>query len=218
MIITYLGHSCFKLKSKVGAVITDPYHEEVGWRLGKQSAQVVTVSHGHPDHNASELVSGAEKERPFIIDKPGEYEVGGISVFGTQVDHDDQGGTVRGSNIIFSILMENLNVCHLGDLGHSLTPEQVGRIGEVDVLLCPIGGVYTIDYKQAIEVMNILEPKIFIPMHYQVPGLEEKMFGGLAGVAAFTNEYGVAPAPVAKLEITKDKLPEETEIVILERS
>lgn len=219
MQITYLGHSCFKLKSKVGSVITDPYQDDIGLRLGKQSAAVVTMSHNHHDHNAVDAIGGADgREKPFIIDKPGEYEVGGISVFGTQTFHDDKEGAERGVNNIFSILMENVNVCHLGDLGHLLGPEEISRIGEVDVLLCPIGGYYTIDYKQAIEVMNALEPKIFIPMHYQVQGLTSELYDNLTPLEKFTNEYGIAPTPIAKFEITKDKLPEETEVVILERS
>ena len=218
MQITYLGHSCFKLKSKTGTVITDPYHDEAtGLRLGKQAADVVTMSHHHDDHNAGELIAGETRDKSFLIDRPGEYEVGGISVFGTQVAHDDKDGAERGVNTIFSILVENLNICHLGDLGHLLTSEQISRIGNVDILLCPIGGVYTIDYKQAIEVMNALEPKIFIPMHYKVMGLNAK-FDQVSTLADFEKEYGLAPEPVLKLEVAKDKLPDEMEIVVLERA
>lgn len=203
----------------MGTIITDPYRDEaVGLRLGKQLAEVVTISHHHDDHNAGDLVGSEKREKPFVIDQPGEYEVGGISVFGTQVDHDDKGGELRGVNTIFSILVDNINVCHLGDLGHVLTSEQVSRIGNVDVLLCPIGGHYTIDYKQAIEVMNMLEPKIFIPMHYKVEGEKPETLEVLTTLADFEKEYGMSPTPVAKFDITKDKLPDETEVVVLERS
>jgi L-ascorbate metabolism protein UlaG (beta-lactamase superfamily) len=217
MEITYLGHSCFKLKNKQGIVIMDPYGEKTGPILGKQSADIVTVSHGHDDHNATGRIGGMQPgEKPRVIVAPGEYEMKGISVFGVEAAHDGQGGAERGKVTIFTVLMDGVSVCHLGDLGHKLSEEQINRIGEVDVLLCPVGGHFTLDAKLAIEVMNQLEPKIFVPMHYRTPAHNVEIFGEIAELSVFNNEYGVAPQPVKKLEVGRGRLPEETEIVVFE--
>ena len=212
-----MGHSCFRLKDKRGTVIIDPFDENTGLPLAKQTADVVVVTHDHGDHNAVEKVRTASGETPMVINVPGEYETKGISVFGVEAWHDDQNGAIRGAETIFTVLMDGVSVCHLGDLGQKeLTAEQLGRIGEVDVLLCPIGGHFTIDAKGAVAVMNQLEPKYFIPMHYQTPLHNPEKFAELAPLESFYNEYGIAPQPVKKLEVNKQRLPEETEIVVLE--
>ena len=216
MEITYLGHSAFKLKNKLGAVVMDPYDENTGWTLPKQTADIVTVSHDHGDHSAIDRVKTAAGETPMIISVAGDYEARGISVFGVESWHDDKEGAIRGNNLIFTVLMDGVSVCHLGDLGHKLTDEQVARIGEVDVLLCPVGGYYTLDAKGAVAVMEQLEPKIFIPMHYRTPLHNANTFADVAPIESFFNEYGIAPAPIKKLEVQKARLPEETEIVVLD--
>ncbi len=217
MEITYLGHSAFKLKNKNGIVIMDPYEDELtGLVLGKQTADVVTVSHDHPDHNAVARVKGTQPDKkPFIIDKAGEYEVGGISVFGVESWHDKENGAKRGPNIIFTVLMDGVNVCHLGDLGHVLTEEQINRIGEADVLMAQVGESF-LSIKEVIEVMNQLEPKYFLPMHFRTPATNLDHFSHLSPLNNFLNEYGIAPNPVKKLEVVKDRLPEETEVIIFE--
>jgi L-ascorbate metabolism protein UlaG (beta-lactamase superfamily) len=219
MIITYLGHSSFKLKGKAGTVITDPYHEYVGMDLPSASADVVTISHDHKDHNQANKITGtARRPKPFVIDTLGEYEVAGISVFGVKSYHDDNGGVERGVNNIFTIYMDGLRICHLGDLGHELHEEQIKEIGSVDILLCPVGGVYTIDAKTAVSVIRALEPSMVIPMHYKTPDHKEDTFGELATVADFLKEYGVEVTPEDKLTIEANQLPEETEVVVLSRS
>ena len=216
MEITYLGHSCFKLKNKQGTVVMDPFGEDVGLPLPKQVADVVTISHDHNDHNAAHRVKAPDGGEPMIIRVAGDYETKGISVFGVEGWHDDQEGAVRGPVTIFTVLMDGVSVCHLGDLGCQLTDEQVGQIGEVDVLLCPVGGHFTLDAKGAVAVMNRLEPKIFIPMHYRTPLHNSAAFAQIQPIESFFNEYGIAPAPIKKLEVQKTRLPEETEIVVLE--
>lgn len=219
MEITYLGHSCFKLKSSEGTVITDPYASFVGFSLPTASADVVTVSHDHEDHNAVGQVRGtARRDKPFLITKPGEYEVGGISVFGVKTYHDSHQGVERGVNHVYTILLDNVRVCHLGDLGHELTPEQIEDIGEIDVLLVPVGGVYTIDSQQATKTIHALEPSYVIPMHFKTPQHDEKVFADLETLADFLKEYGSEVQPEAKLVVTKDRLPEETELVVLVQS
>ena len=217
MEINYLGHSCFRLKGERGVVIMDPFDENTGLPMGKPVADMVTISHDHGDHNAAQRVKTATGEQPMIINYPGEYESCGISVFGVEAWHDDQEGALRGPDIIYTVLMDGVSVCHLGDLGQKeLTQEQIGRIGEVDVLLCPVGGHYTLDAKAAVRVMNQLEPKYFIPMHFKTPMHNVDTFAEVAPIESFFNEYGIAPQPVKKLEVNKQRLPEETEIVVLE--
>lgn len=219
MIITYHGHSSFKLKGRVGTVVTDPFDAYVGFEFPNLSADVVTVSHHHQDHDQIQLVKKtSRRDRPFIIDTPGEYEVGGISVFGVKSYHDANQGAERGPNTIFTILLDDIRVCHLGDLGHELTTEQVKEIGAVDILLCPVGGVFTIDPKAAISIIKNLEPSIVIPMHYRTQLHDPKIFGELATVDDFLNEYGVEVEAEDKLSIERSRLPEETEVVVLRRS
>ena len=216
MTISYLGHSSFKLKGKKGTLVTDPYHEYVGFKFPGTGADIVTVSHDHKDHNAVELVTGtARRKNPFVINEAGEYEVGGISVFGTLTYHDDQQGSLRGRNLVFTSLVDHVSVCHLGDLGHDLTPAQIEAIGSVDVLLVPVGGVYTIDPKLATKIIHTLEPAYAVPMHYRTPAHDAKVFGELATLADFIKEYGAEPQVLPKLELDKTRLPEETELVVL---
>ncbi len=218
MEITYLGHACFKLKNKNGSVIMDPYDDATtGLSMGKQSADIITVSHAHADHSAWQKIgTTAQREKPFVIKEAGEYEVGGISVFGVESWHDKEEGALRGLNIIYTVLMDGVNVCHLGDLAHNLTDEQVTRIGEVDVLMAPVGGRFSLNPKEAIEVMNRLEPKYFIPMHYRTPMHNMDNFGELEPLSDFLNEYGIAPTPVKKLEVNKERLPDEMEVIVFE--
>lgn len=216
MEITYLGHSCFRLKGNSGTVITDPYDSYVGFSLPSASADLITISHDHKDHNNFKAINGtARREQPFIVDHPGEYEVGGVSVFGVKTDHDAHGGVERGSNIVFTVLIDDLRVCHLGDLGHELTQDQLTEIGQVDVLLLPVGGNYTIDPSQALKIAQALEPSYIVPMHYKTPKHNQDVFGDMASLEDFLKEYGSEPTPEAKLVVSKDRLPEETEMVVL---
>lgn len=218
MEITYLGHSCFKLKSKQsGVVICDPYAESTGPSLGKHSADIITISHAHADHSAAERIAGVGEQTPIVLNTAGDYEIKGISLFAINSWHDKQQGALRGKNLIFNILIDGISVCHLGDFGQeNLTSEQVSRIGEVDVLLCPVGGYSSLSAKEAIGVLSQLEPKVFIPMHYQTPLHNPDFFAELAPLSQFTNEYGIAPTPVKKLDLHKDRLGEEVEVVVLE--
>lgn len=213
MEITWLGHSSFRIKGKTSTVVTDPYDSSVGFKFPKVEANIVTISHGHADHSNRGGVGGA----PRVIDGPGEYEIGGVSIFGIATYHDDKQGSERGPNTVYVITIESVNVCHLGDLGHKLSEEQVGEIGSVDVLLTPVGGVYSLTPALAAEVVSELEPKIVIPMHYQVPGLNSATFGALERVDEFIKEVGVEPIKDSKFVITKDKIPEEMQVVVLER-
>lgn len=216
MEITYLGHSAFKLKGKNGTVVTDPFGDKVGLSFPNVSADIITVSHQHGDHNAVERIKGtARRAEPFVVAYPGEYEVGGISIFGVKTFHDGAKGEERGVNTVFTIVIDELRICHLGDLGHELTASQVDEIGIVDVLICPVGGHFTIDPKQAVNTVQQIEPSYVIPMHYKTDKHTEG-FAEVQPLEAFLKEYGVHPTPQPKLVVEKLKLPEETELVVLD--
>lgn len=212
MDIIWYGQACFKLKGKTASVVIDPFDPEtVGLKLPKDlPAEIVLKSHDHPDHNNLTAVTGD----PIQIIGPGEYEAKGILISGVQTYHDKQNGAERGKNTIYHLSFEGLNIVHLGDLGHKLTEEQVQEIGNTDILMIPVGGVYTIDGKEATEVVAQLEPQIVIPMHYALPGLKFE----LAPVDVFLKEQGKeAIEPLPKLTITKDKLPEESQVIVLSK-
>ena len=214
MDITYFGHSSFKLRGKGCTVVTDPYGSTVGLPFPKHtSADIVTISHDHEDHNALSAIEG----NPYMVKGPGEYEIKGVGIVGLGVYHDDQKGAKRGRNTIYRIEIDGMSIVHLGDLGHELSSAEVDSLDGVDILLIPVGGFYTIDAAQAAKVVGEIEPTIVIPMHYLVPGLDKKVFGQLLEVDAFLKEMGktdVAAQP--KFSVTKDKLPEEMQVVVLQ--
>jgi L-ascorbate metabolism protein UlaG (beta-lactamase superfamily) len=219
MEIIWLGHSSFLIRGKSIKVVTDPFDPKlIGMKFTKTEGDIVTISHDHPDHNQADLVKGEGEESPFVIFGPGEYEVKGVSVFGVATYHDEVGGSKRGKNTVYVIEIDGVKICHLGDLGHKLTDGQLTEIGDVDVLLIPVGGFFTIDAKVASEVVGQLEPRFVIPMHYKIPGLNKENFGEINGVDLFLTEMGSGTVtPIPKLVVTKDKLPEQVQVVLLER-
>lgn len=214
MDIVHIGHSSFKISGKAASVVTDPFTtQSTGLKYPNISATIVTVSHHHGDHDSVDQVSGVKK----VFDKPGEYEVEGISIIGIQSFHDDKSGAERGNNTIFVFEIDGFRVCHLGDLGHKLSEEQVNAIGDIDILLIPIGGVYTIDSKTAVEVVQSIEPRIVIPMHYKVSGMNDSMFGGLSEVGTFINEIGLKAKQESKLNLKAGSiLPDDLQLVVLD--
>lgn len=220
MDISYFGHASFKLRGSKAAVVTDPYDRSVGFSYPRVSADIVTVSHEHFDHSAVSAVSGtSRREHPFVINSPGEYEVSGISVFGIPTYHDSSEGSERGKNTIYTIHFDDISVGHLGDLGHLLSSSQIEEIGDVDVLLVPVGGVFTIGAKEALEVVNQLQPSIIIPMHFRTDEHDPKKFGTLEPVESFLQEGGFDQAKrVDKLSLSRATLPEEMEVVVMKSS
>lgn len=217
MEISYLGHSCFEIKDKRGqgglvTVVVDPFDPKVtGLALKKGvSADVLLITHDHPDHNFISAVSGS----PYVISGPGEYEVKGVKVTGIKSWHDEEEGAKRGKNTIYTFVIGGVSLCHLGDLGTTLTDAQVEEIGKVDVLFVPVGGTYTVDPKKAVEVSTQLEPLIVVPMHYKTPGKNEV----LHDVSDFVREFGKPQKNETEIKITKESLPLELEVVVLEKS
>ena len=213
MEISYLGHSSFKIRGKNVTVVLDPFDPKLlGLKFPQVNADIVTVSHGHPDHN---FLSGVNAEA-FIINGPGEYEIKGTSILGLSSFHDDKQGAEKGKNTIYELRMDGLSLVHLGDLGHKLTDAMTEALDGVDILFVPVGGFYTMGLTEVQETINQLEPKIIIPMHYRVPGLNAAIAEKLLPLEEFLKAVGKTDiVPLDKLSVTKDKLTEETQIVVL---
>jgi len=214
MTIIWHGQSLFELTSSRGKnnqvnIVIDPFSQEVGLRLPKLEADIVLSTHEHYDHNNVKAVGG----NYFLIEGPGEYEIREIFIQGIPAFHDDSQGKERGGMTIFTIEAEELRLCHLGDLGQKeLTPDQLEKIGEIDILMIPVGGNYTISGKEAVKIMSQIEPKIIIPMHYALPKLKVK----LEGVEKFLKTMGIKKIePANKLTIKKKELAEEEAKIIV---
>ncbi len=208
MEITYIGHSCFKIVGKNLTVVTDPFnHPRITLKMPKVEADVVTISHQHQDHNYKEAIKGDY----LFLDSPGEYEVKENFFQGILSYHDDKKGEERGLNTIFTMEIDGIHLCHLGDLGTELDNDQIESMDGVDILMIPVGGTYTIDAKQAVKVINDVSPKIVIPMHFKVSGGLEN----LDSVDKFIKELGETPETLEKLKLQKKDLPEEMKAVVL---
>lgn len=207
MEIIHLGHSSFKLIGKDLVIVADPFDpEKVGLKFPRTEADVVTISHNHPDHNAVGEVRG-----DFVcFDTPGEYEIKNAEIVGTASFHDAKQGGELGQNTIFSYEIDGINICHLGDLGAPLSSDQLEKIDGVDILMIPVGGKYTIGAKEAAKVISEIEPKIVIPMHYRVGKMTD-----LDSVDSFVKEIGKTPKKKDSLKIQKKDLPEELEVYVL---
>lgn len=208
MEITWLGHSCFRLRGKDISIVTDPYDRSSGYTLGRVSADVVTVSHDAPDHSNTAAVGG----NPRLIDGPGEYEVAGALITGVATQRGGAQGSTR-RNTAYLIEVDDLTICHLGDLGSILSPAQVELMNMASILLIPVGGGNTINAVQAAEVVSQIEPRVVVPMHFKT----EASTSDLDPAAKFLREMGIADAePQPKLTISKGSLPEETTVVLLD--
>lgn len=213
--IWWYGQACFKVRGRDASVVFDPYDASfTGLGKLKVSGDIVCVTHDHRDHNNASIVSAAVEDRaPFVISGPGEYEIAGVNIVGIASFHDDKNGAERGGNTVYLATIDDVNIVHLGDLGQKkLTQEQVEALSVCDVLLIPVGSVYTISGRDAPEIISQIEPKIIVPMHYKTPGLAFD----LDPVSIFLSAVGkekIEPQP--KLSVARDRLPEEPEIVLL---
>lgn len=211
MKINYLGHSCFKVKCKDLTILIDPYDESIGLKVPKIKADIVLTTHNHRDHNNCKIAG----KDALIIDGPGEYESKGVFIYGKEAFHDNQEGVERGVITMYLIEEEKIRIAHLGDLGQKkLTKEQLEFLDNVDVLLIPVGGQYTINAGEASDIINEIEPRIVIPMHYNLPGL--KLGKKLDDVDIFVKEIGLTPEKTDELKISENTLPNsELKLVIL---
>lgn len=211
MTITWFGHSCFRIESKEGSILIDPFSKDIGLKPPRIKDDLVLVTHDHYDHNNTE---GADPQTAMIVNGPGEYEKKGIYVRGILSYHDKSKGQERGLNTVYVIKAEDMTVCHMGDFGQaSFEEHQLDDIGDVDILMLPVGGKYTIDYKEAVEVVGKIEPKVTIPMHYKVKDLKLD----IDGPDKFVKELGLTPEKVEKYKIAKKNLPaEEMKLVLFQ--
>ncbi len=219
MEITYLGHSCFKLKNKSGLIIyMDPFKSgEVGIPLPKDVADVVTISHSHEDHNALEVITGSlNRSETFIIDHEGEYEIAGVLFTAMKTYHDKNEGAERGGNLVVSIVMDDINLVHLGDIGHDLSSSQIDKLGAVDVLMIPVGGEFTIDAEQALDIVKDISPSYVIPMHYRTT-FSKQSLEKLETLEKFLekNKFPVTAESVHKIKIDQGNLPDDTQILLM---
>ncbi len=223
MKLTWYGHACFLLESREVRLVTDPPAREVGYQLPELEVDLVTVSHGHHDHDNVNALRGA----PAVINTPGVHDVKGLRVEGFSTFHDDARGAQRGSNLVFAWEMDGVRVCHLGDLGHVLDAKTLQELGRIDLLLIPVGGVFTVDAGGAKQVVDQISPRLVIPMHYKTPVLSFK----LGGVDDFVRLFqpgqvrrpgadavaGAATAPAgAVLQVEGASLPSALEVVVLD--
>jgi len=218
MQIKWFGQSCFKIQTKhqneETFIITDPYCNNYGLKLPRLSADIVTVSHEHKDHNNYSAIKKIKgKKEPFLINGPGEYEISNVFIYGIPSFHDNSQGKDRGQNMIYIIKAENIVIGHLGDLGQKeLTPKQLEIMNSIDILLIPVGGKYTIDAKESTKIISQIEPRIVIPMHYKIPNLKLD----IDKVDKFIKEMGGQSETEDKLKISRKNLPsDETKIIIL---
>jgi len=209
--IKWLGHASFMITSDAGTkIITDPYVTGGNLNYGEieESADIVTVSHEHGDHNNVAAVGG----KPEVVRGTVPVEIKGIKFDGIPTYHDDAGGSKRGNNTIFCFEVDGIRVCHLGDLGHRLGDKEVAELGKVDILLTPVGGFFTIDAKVATEVCSKLAPKVIIPMHYK----NDRCGFPISGVDEFLQgKEGVSRLDASEVELRQGELPATTQIIVL---
>ncbi|MBC7320361.1 MBL fold metallo-hydrolase [bacterium] len=210
MEIEYNGHACFTIKTSLGTIVTDPFGEDIPYPIKELTADIVTVSHEHFDHNAVKRVKG----NPYVVKDIGEHTYRGIKIKGTKASHDKSRGAQRGQITIFTMEAESLRLCHLGDLGEILSEAQLKDIGEVDILFIPVGGFYTIEPDEAKAVVKSMNPKVVIPMHYKTNYVKE---WSIKPVDEFLKDipYPVKKIESNKVEITKETLPKSTEVYLL---
>jgi L-ascorbate metabolism protein UlaG (beta-lactamase superfamily) len=210
MEINWLGQSSFRIKGKQVTIITDPYRSENGGNSGRSSAGIICLSYESPQSDAAIAKIGGE---PYIIRGPGEYEVKDVLIIGIPSYQDENKGSVRGKNTIYALEIEEVSICHLGRLGHLLDDAQIEIIGNVDVLLLPVGGNLTINASLAAKLVRSIEPKVVIPMHYKTPRTSLE----IDPVDKFLSEIGAQGIPAQpKVSISRNNLPQTTQVMLLE--
>ena len=209
MDMTWLGHACFRMRGREGIVLTDPPDPKSGHAIPRTEATLVTMSHDHAGHVSLRSVAG----EPVVLRGPGEYEVHEVLVTGLGSFHDEEKGAVRGRNTVFAIRLDDLVICHLGDLGHALAAADIEKLGDVDIALVPISGSdVNLSAARAAEVVQQLEPKVVVPMSYD-PDDKKKD----TPYMRLLHELGVKDLEVvSKLSVTRSTLPDNLQVVALD--
>jgi len=211
MRVKWLGHACFLITSRDRlTVITDPYAVGGGINYSpiKETADIVSVSHGHDDHSNVSAVKG----KPEVVRSDGIKTAKGIQFRGVSTHHDEAQGGQRGPNTVICFTIDDIKLCHLGDLGHVLSREQINEIGSVDILFVPVGGFFTIGASVADQVCDQLGPKVIVPMHFKT----SKCAYPIADVKGFLKgKRNVRRIDNSEVDFEAEKLPAITEIVLL---
>lgn len=204
--IRWHGHSCFEIANEV-TLVTDPHDgKSIGIHAPNVTGDIILVSHDHYDHNS---VKSVEKEGSKVITDTRKRNISNVEIKGIESFHDECRGEKRGSNIIYKFTMEDITLCHMGDLGHDLDEDTVQKIGDVDILFIPIGGTFTLDAKQAWRIIKKVKPRIAVPMHYKIGGLSLP----ITGIEPFLEESNYEILKVGnEIDIEKEDLPEEPEV------
>ncbi|HUG17136.1 MAG TPA: MBL fold metallo-hydrolase [Thermomicrobiales bacterium] len=206
--IKWYGHACFRVRSREATILMDPVPRSLGYKVEKQRADIVTISHDHPGHTYTDMATGTTK----LVTGPGEYEMNEVFITGIRTYHDEQNGAEHGRNTAYVLEIEDIVVCHLGDLGHALTESQVESLSSVDVLIVPVGGGPVLDAVKAVEVIAQIDPRIIIPMQYWTASGDTDR----DPLERFLKEMGIQEvAPREKLIVRKSDLGETPEVVVL---
>ncbi len=210
MKLTWYGHSCFVIESDAGTrILCDPCDPETGYQIPTLTVDAVTVSHDHHDHNYCAVAAGT----PPKISTEGPVTVGDIKITGYPCWHDDQHGALRGENMVYVYELEDMRVAHLGDLGDIPDTDTLSEIGKLDVMLVPVGGRYTIDYKKALELANILRPFVLVPMHYNTPSLTFEL-GDLSPLLKNAKDCSIHRLNENECTLTKKSLGDDRIVVL----
>lgn len=207
--ITWQGYASFRLRGKDATIVTDPFDRGMGLEVPRPRADIVTISRDDPAHNADSAIKG----EPRVLRAPGEYEVKGVFINGVATYADAKKGALHGKNTVFVYELDDLVICHLGGLGHTLSAAQVEALSNVSVLIVPVGSPDALDAAKAVEVIGQIEPSIVIPMMYKT-GPETL---NLEPLDRFAKEMGLKEwVAQDKLVIKSSDLPETTQVVVLE--
>ena len=204
--IRWHGHSCFEITNDI-TLVTDPHDgKSIGIPAPSVQGDIILVSHDHYDHNK---VKSVDKEGSKVVTDGRKRTIDDVAIIGFNSYHDEAKGEKRGNNIIYKFVSDGITFCHLGDLGHRLDDDAIAELGDIDILFIPIGGTYTIDAKQAWDIVHIINPRITVPMHYKIEGLSLP----IAGLDTFLDKNSLKTLKVGnEIDIEKEELPKEPEV------
>lgn len=211
MKIRWHGHSCFEITDRV-TIVTDPHDgRSLGIKPPSVSADVVLISHDHSDHNSFKTIKGTHKD---VFAFSGDFEFKGLKFTGIQTDHDERGGAKRGKNVMYLMNIDGISICHCGDLGKIPEDDVLEKIKGVDILMVPVGEVYTMDMDSVLKFIGIIGPKVIVPMHYRVGGLSMPV----NPVENFLDSVDLDIENVGnEIDVSSDELPAETAVWVFSR-
>jgi L-ascorbate metabolism protein UlaG (beta-lactamase superfamily) len=220
MEITWLGHSAIRIRGSLVTIVTDPFSSSVGFRMAQTKADVVTISHDHPNHAHMQAMEG----QPRLLRGPGEYEIANFYIHGigtprqspqTEAEPEETAPVNRQINTVFTFRGEGLNICHLGDISRELSPRQAEELNQTEVLIVPVGGHCTLGVDKVAQMVSLIGPRIVIPVHYRVAGVTAE----LEPLESFLSEMGVSEvSPQTRLNVTATNLPRDFTVVALHRA